>query len=262
MKMISKIFFIFFIAYNTSYALTEGKVNLDSTAFKTAFFNVSKNIGLKVSEVNGPINFQFKIEMRFFHFFKYSPKIATINDTCEYLITQRENSPLKFIFGTLNITPTLKNDSTGYSIGISPQSLEHVWLYENLIIDLVIQQNLLSKQEMQPYSNFKKSKFEYIMLNTLSPIVGHNYLNKNNPLISITSHRVSRFIHYITELTTIGLISFGLTKENYSNKFMISGISIGIITRLLGFSNFSEISDYNRLADTKYNLSKLKYFSL
>jgi hypothetical protein len=64
----------------------------------------------------------------------------------------------------------------------------------------------------------------------------------------------------IGDVVMVGLITAGLlTSNSDARKDKISvGISIGLLWRLLTLLNLSDISDYNELAKTPYNLGIIR----
>ncbi len=248
------------MASTSGFGYVQETIDADSATVDSAFKQVAANTGLKLNYVNGPTTMELRPAMRMFFFINVAPISLTRPDTCTYQFACTKNSPFSFIYASLYLESKTQQNKTDLVWKMMASDPTRYYLYDHLLTDLTRQQIQLNRNELHPFDNPRKSKIQYMLRNTITPFWGNHYINKNNPLYTKTDYKITNFIISLYELGAIGLISYGLTTDNDDSiKYINGGLLVACISRLVGFKNFSNISDYNHLANTPYDLSRIKY---
>jgi hypothetical protein len=157
--------------------------------------------------------------------------------------------------GAISLTPS--ENGTHYE-GIFATDVDDPHADAHLILELTRQRIALDEGAMQPFTNPRKSGWTYTGLNTISPIISGRYLAKDNPWLS--SHMRGHF-HLQNAIGDIGmgallLSSLLVDDRETKNDLVVAGITVGAFWRLFTLLHLVDVNNYNRLAQTPYNLKR------
>ncbi len=260
MKYFNTTLFLLAILIHTGNCYTLETLPADSATVDSAFKQVAANTKLQLEFVNGPIKIGFNPNLSMPFSLTMDAGYIAIYDSCSYLFEPSESTPLNLKFGILRLKPSNNGGSTECKWKIMPDNPFDLYPYNRLLADLTNQQIQLDRNETTPFINPRKSKTKYILLNTITPLLGNYYINKKNPLITKFNYNLNIVFLSLYEITAAGLITYGVVKDNDDSiKYINGGLLVACVTRLFGIQKFKNISDYNTLANTPYNLSRLKY---
>lgn len=259
MKKVNLYYFLIFsalllISFSGCYIETVSKeIEAKPEDIKAAVKEVGKELKAEVTE--GPLNAKIWARGGFLS------KTSTVNNAAFFISKEKDD--------ILN--------NTGYmaAIKISDYSISNNIMevtagtrkgdpkaYANLLIELTKQQLDFQAGLQKRAVNKPKSKGLFILLNTLSPIAGTEYLLKDNPLITPGMKQVTRLNADLGDVFMLALGGGSLFVKNSSTRqrMLGGGITLGILFRVFTLLNIKDLDDYNDLANTKYDLQKISLY--
>ena len=159
-------------------------------------------------------------------------------------------------FGTIKLKSITYNETFFDATFTSPAG--DPWANANLIYEMTKQQININRGVEEPFINPLKSTNSYVLLTAISPILSANYLLNENPLVSKSNHKWVYLQSGFGDLTMIGLLIAGASAKNKQYQYFWTGIAFSIIWKLVSLLSITDINDYNIIARSPYNLSKIE----
>lgn len=128
----------------------------------------------------------------------------------------------------------------------------------NLYLQMAQQQINLDKGIQVPIINPTKSGLNYTLLTIVSPILSVNYLIDDNPLISRSNHKWLYVQNGFGDFVMVALFVAGAFAKDSQSKYFTAGLSISLLWKVFSLFNLTDLSDYNDIAKTPYNLREIK----
>jgi hypothetical protein len=157
-------------------------------------------------------------------------------------------------FGAIRLDSIDNGAATRYTIGLGTPAGDDM-ADAHLIMEFARQQISMDKGEQPSANNPKKSKV-FLGLNFLSPIASAHYLTAGNPLITPPLRKAFYLQNGLGDAVMVPcLIAAAFVgKSKDRNGLLVGGLSWGILMRLIGLLNLTDLKDYNDLAKLDYNL--------
>ncbi|HTY12116.1 MAG TPA: hypothetical protein VMF88_13735 [Bacteroidota bacterium] len=129
-----------------------------------------------------------------------------------------------------------------------------------MMIALTQQQIELNLKSRAPFVNPHKSAGAYIALDLVSPQLGLDYLQRDNPLLTPAMLHSLQIGYGTPDAVMVGCVaaSFFVKNPNTKSGLLGAGITLGGFIRLFTMLNLIDMADYNDLARTDYNLSEVR----
>lgn len=243
---------ILIILFNIkSYSADRNKIyelNLSPDNFIVTTIQVCDRLNMNLQKGPGRLHVSSHLSFLFIPF--PSPEIP-IDIKSDFVIIPNNKCSIKFIYAKMDTI--YSNNPLQTKLKIQFYSRFYPFnAYEKLFVNFLDQQSKIDG--MPTFINKKKNIFIYNSYNILSPTIASYYLEHKNPL---QYYSQSKYVFLLSELTSYSFLIYGAFSKK--EKQIQIGMIIGIISRIIGIKRNPEVNDYNRLANTGYNLNLINF---
>lgn len=147
------------------------------------------------------------------------------------------------------------------SIGVVSKQGYDVGAYANLFHGAVLQQLEFDAGRRQPHGNPLKSTVGFCLRNTFAPAWGTHYAGSGNPLLGPASRTIAYSNYWMLDAYGAAMLAHGFLASDAAQRreSLGTGILCLVINRAFGYFGVTDISAYNRIATSPYNLAEIAF---
>lgn len=178
-----------------------------------------------------------------------------------WIETPKDGNPLaSAMIGVLNVQGRADSGSDLEIAVVSKQGY-NAGPYANFFHAAVLQQIDFDAGRRQPHVNPPKSAAGFCLRNTLAPAWGFHYAGSGNPLFGPAARAIAYSNYWMFDAYGAAMIAQGVlaSGDTQRREAIGTGIAFLIINRALGYFGVVDISAYNRIASSPYNLAEIKF---
>lgn len=178
-----------------------------------------------------------------------------------WIETPKDGNPLaSAMIGVLNVQGRPDSGSDLKITVVSKQGYDAA-AYANLLHGAVLQQIELDAGRRQPFTNPRKSAAGFCLRNTIVPAWGYHYAGSGNPLLAPAARAIAYSNYWMFDAYGAAMLAHGFlaTDAAQRRESLGTGIALLVVNRALGYFGVVDVSAYNRIAPSPYNLAEIDF---